>query len=472
MSQLSKPGILIVEDSLIVSYHLQTTLESEGYTVLGKYDSGEKAIQFAEHNKPDLVLMDVMLTGKLDGIETASILKSKFDVPMIYITSLTDRDTISRAKITQPYGYLVKPFEDRDIFAAIEMALYKHEIESKLRASEEKYFNTVNFISDAVIVINEECRVTYMNPSASSITDWVLEDSIGRPISEVLLIRDEKTHDTYINPVQCAIGNGNVNRMPDDLVLHNRLGKEIPIGESSFSLLINGQDKVNGLILVFKDLTEQHLQEALVRKMELQRKEALIEGQEKERARIARDLHDGLGQMLNAIKMNVNVIVKNPVDAISLSRLLDEAIHESIRISENLLPSKLRDFDLATCVKSLCAQAGTTTQFAINFYQNGILPPMDQSRKINLYRIAQEALHNAIRHSNASVITVQLGTDGTIFRLSVEDNGIGIRNTAILRQNGLMNIKDRAEIIGGKLIMESDQRRGTLIIIEIPLVKS
>src|SRR5882672_4927030 len=113
---MSKASILIVEDSFIVAYHLQATLESEGYQVLDKCDSGETALQSVELQKPDLVLMDIMLNGKMDGIEAASILKSKFNIPVIYITALTDKDTIARAKVTEPYGYLTKPFEDREIF--------------------------------------------------------------------------------------------------------------------------------------------------------------------------------------------------------------------------------------------------------------------------------------------------------------------------------------------------------------------
>ncbi len=145
---LSKAGILIVEDSFIVAYHLQTTLESEGFRVLSTQDSGEGALEFIEKQRPDLVLMDIMLNGRMDGIETARIIKLRYNLPIIYITALTDKDTIQRAKITEPYGYLTKPFEDREIFTVIEMALYKHDIETRLRQSEEKHF-TARSISDA-----------------------------------------------------------------------------------------------------------------------------------------------------------------------------------------------------------------------------------------------------------------------------------------------------------------------------------
>src|SRR5258706_500654 len=98
---MSTARILIVEDSFIVAYHLQTTLESEGHIVVGKCDSGEKAIELAETLHPDLVLMDIMINGKMDGIATAFFLKKQYNIPIVYITALTDKDTISRAKITE-----------------------------------------------------------------------------------------------------------------------------------------------------------------------------------------------------------------------------------------------------------------------------------------------------------------------------------------------------------------------------------
>src|SRR6218665_2686400 len=160
--------IYIVEDSAIVCFHLQRTLESEGYVVLGTADSGEKALTEILELQPDLVLMDIMLSGALDGIDTATRIKHETGTPIIYLTALTDKATIQRAKITEPYGYLTKPFEDLEIFTVIEMALYKHSIEKKLRQSEEKFFSTLKSISDAVITIDNLYCISYLNPSAES----------------------------------------------------------------------------------------------------------------------------------------------------------------------------------------------------------------------------------------------------------------------------------------------------------------
>jgi PAS domain S-box-containing protein len=469
---MSKAGILIVEDSFIVAYHLQTTLESEGYAVVGKCDSGEAALQFVENTRPDLVLMDIMLNGELDGIQTATILKTKFNIPVIYITALTDKATISRAKITEPYGYLTKPFEDREIFTVIEMALYKHDIESRLKQSEEKYFLTVNSINDAVVTVNREFQIMYMNPSAMALTQWPIKDALGKSVMDVLKLGNEKTGELGINPLQCSIGTGVLNRMPEDLLLMGKHGVELPIGESSLSPMLDNKGSFVGLIIIFKNITEKKEHEKLIQEMERHRMTALIEGQEKERARIAKDLHDGLGQMLNAIKLNTALILNKASDTTQLSKLLDEAITESVRISENLLPSKLRDFDLPTCLNSFCSQMRDTTHSHISFTDLGVHLKMNQSEKVNFYRIVQEAVNNSIKHSNANNISVQLSEEQDYIRLCVEDDGQGIPVDYLAkRQNGLINMRDRAEIMGGKLTLESDSQRGTIVIVEVPIAK-
>jgi signal transduction histidine kinase len=202
---------------------------------------------------------------------------------------------------------------------------------------------------------------------------------------------------------------------------------------------------------------------------------ALMEGQEQERSRIARDLHDGLGQMLNAIKMNINFLGKNDPKLNSLFHLIDEAIQESIRISENLLPSKLKDFDLATCLRSLCNSISKTSETPIIFESFGDSRYIEQAQKVNFYRIAQEAINNALKHAEAASINIQLNEDEDRIELTIEDDGKGFEKNLSYDQSqhhGLVNMKERAEIMGGKLSIESDAARGTLIIIEAPVNKN
>lgn len=468
---MPKANILIVEDSFIVSYHLKATLENEEYEVAAVCDSGEQAIEVVQQKKPDLVLMDIMLNGKMDGVEAASLIRKNFNLPVIYITALTDKETIGRAKITEPFGYLTKPFEDREIFTVIEMALYKHRIESRLRESEQKYFSTVNSVNDCLIAIDRDCKITYMNPSALNYLQLALQDVQGKEIQSVVNLRDESTGEVYINPVQCVLGIGNMNRLPDNLVLNGAKGKQTPIGESSLSPLLDERGSLKGMIIVFKDITDKVLHARLAQDIERQKLAALIAGQETERTRIAKDLHDGLGQMLNAIKMNVSMITSAPEEAANLAVLLDEAIQESVRISENLVPSKLRDFDLPTCLRSLCNQVKKQTGANVIFIGETLKIKVAQSQKVNLYRITQEAISNAIKHARSASITVQLSQDDSALRLTVEDDGRGFYADSVKNStghHGLVNMRERTEIMGGMFSFESDPKRGTLISIQIP----
>jgi len=123
--------ILIVEDESLVAESLKTILEDFGYKVPLYVSSGEDAIKKLEKIKPDLILMDIVLEGKLDGIETAKLITKEYDLPVIYLTAHSDEKTIKRAKITEPFGYITKPVDERQLSIAVEIVLYKHEMEKE-----------------------------------------------------------------------------------------------------------------------------------------------------------------------------------------------------------------------------------------------------------------------------------------------------------------------------------------------------
>ena len=121
--------ILIVEDEYIIANDMQTILEDMGYEVCDLVSSGEQAIEKVEELRPDVVLMDIMLKGKMDGIETANHIKLNYNIPVVYITAYADDKILKKAMITEPFGYLIKPFKDQELRLNIEMALYKHNID-------------------------------------------------------------------------------------------------------------------------------------------------------------------------------------------------------------------------------------------------------------------------------------------------------------------------------------------------------
>ena len=136
-------SILVVEDESIVSKDIQMSLKRLGYEICGSGATGEEAIDLAREKVPDLILMDIMLKGKLNGIETAHIIRESIDVPIIYLTAYADESTLSKAKITEPYGYIIKPFQEIDLHTSIEMALYKHGKEKEKKKEVEMLFSAV-----------------------------------------------------------------------------------------------------------------------------------------------------------------------------------------------------------------------------------------------------------------------------------------------------------------------------------------
>ncbi|KGK98364.1 chemotaxis protein CheY [Methanococcoides methylutens] len=130
---MKQANILVVEDENIVALSIKNKLEMMGYSVVGTAPSGEDAIIKADLFYPDLVLMDVMLRGEMDGIEAAEKIREKFDIPVIFLTAYTDDKTLERAKLAEPYGYISKPFKEQDLKSNIEMALHKHEKEIRLK---------------------------------------------------------------------------------------------------------------------------------------------------------------------------------------------------------------------------------------------------------------------------------------------------------------------------------------------------
>lgn len=129
---MSKTNILVVEDESIVSKDIQHSLKKLGYNVVGAASTGEKALELARTEHPDIVLMDIMLKGDMNGIETAEIIRHELSVPVVFLTAYADESTLSKAKVTEPYGYIIKPFKEIDLHTSIEMAIYKHSKEQEI----------------------------------------------------------------------------------------------------------------------------------------------------------------------------------------------------------------------------------------------------------------------------------------------------------------------------------------------------
>lgn len=172
---MSREKILVVEDERIVAEDIKLRLSGLAYTVCGIAFSGEEAVKKTEEMRPDLVLMDIVLEGRMDGVEAASLVKSRFSIPIVYLTAYADDKTLERAKMTEPFGYLLKPFEDRDLKTTIEMAFYKFRMERMLRESERRYRGVVENAHDA-IYIQTASGFQYVNPAFEKLTGFKKEE--------------------------------------------------------------------------------------------------------------------------------------------------------------------------------------------------------------------------------------------------------------------------------------------------------
>ena len=158
---MTKSRILVVEDENIVALDLEKRLEKLGYDCVGIVATGESAVEKADELNPDLVLMDILLRGAKDGVEAGQEIRERFDIPIIFLTAYCDTATIERAKVSEPVGYILKPFEERALKTAIELGLHRHDSDRKLRKMERWLATTLNSLGDAVISTDVDGCISY-----------------------------------------------------------------------------------------------------------------------------------------------------------------------------------------------------------------------------------------------------------------------------------------------------------------------
>ncbi len=230
---MAQAKILVTEDEGIVAMDVESRLQALGYAVTGVAASGEEAIRLADSTRPDLVLMDIKLLGELDGVAAAEEIRARFNIPVIYLTAYADDLTLQRARVTEPYAYLIKPFEERELLTAIEIALYKHEMEAKLRRSEQWLATTLRSIGDAVIATDVNGCLQFMNPVAEVLTGWKQAQALGRPLSEVFHVVTEKGRELVESPVDRVLRVGKTAELTAQVLLVNPDGRERLISNNS-----------------------------------------------------------------------------------------------------------------------------------------------------------------------------------------------------------------------------------------------
>lgn len=255
--------ILIVEDEGLIARDIENMAKNAGYQVCGVVSSGPEAIRQAEALEPDLVLMDIILQGEMDGIEAAYLIRERFNLPVIYLTSHADETTIERAKVSEPLGYALKPVDPKELLTVMEMALYKHQMESKLREREEWLGTILQSVGEGVIATDRTGGVTFMNPVAEKLTGWCRRESIGKPLTSILHAVNEENGNLIRISIPEIMSGQAENPLNGAVRLVNYQDK-IPV-ELSSTVIRDATEGPAGLVLVLYDLTERKRYEEKLR---------------------------------------------------------------------------------------------------------------------------------------------------------------------------------------------------------------
>jgi PAS domain S-box-containing protein len=268
---MSKKQILIVEDEKIVADDLRMSLERLGYRVSGVVSSGEDAIRKVEELPPDLVLMDIVLKG-MGGIEAAGIIRSRFNIPVVYLSAHADRKTLEQAKVTEPFGYLTKPFDEGDLYSAIELAIYKHDLENKLKESEEKYKKIFDLCPEAIVILDDKGNILDIN---GRLYDWLWykpEEVVGRNILDLPFLNEEGKKRIKERFSQRMSGK---EVPPYEVDFASRRGRRV-VGRIVGAPIRNEKGKIIREIAMISNITEQKRMEEILRESE-ERLKVIIE---------------------------------------------------------------------------------------------------------------------------------------------------------------------------------------------------
>ncbi len=470
----TKPSILIVEDEFFIAHDMRKVLEKYGYGNITISSSGEECLRIVAGEKPDLILMDIKLGSGMDGIETSQFIMKDYHIPVIFLTAHSDESTLQKAKHTAPYGYIVKPINKRELYSSIEMALFKHNIDLKLKESEQKYRILFEQSRDPICIVSQSGYIADVNKAVEDLFRFDKEDISGMSVS--VLFQEPAVYNDMMRHIESE---GFVIDYDAVMITKDMIARECQITASKYILDFEQKQWCQ---MIIRDITDkkQTLGELMKSRQELSNlSDHLQMLREEERKNIAREIHDVLGQYLTAMKIDFIKIMKmlNPQKKEILDRkdtilnLMDCASDAVSKISTELRPGIIDDLGLcAACewqVKEFEKRTGIICMFESE-------PPdfdMETKNALAMFRIFQESLTNIVRHSGATQVMISLTADDNNVLLSVKDNGVGISVDDVenVCSYGIIGMRERALHCGGETRITNNGERGTVVMVRIPL---
>jgi len=458
---MTHKNILIIEDESLVAEDLKAHVIEMGYQVSAIVDNGEDALSLLEGSRPDLVLMDIVLAGGIDGIDVAEVIKEKYQIPVIYLTAYTDREKVERAQSTEPYGYLVKPFDERELRTTIDMSLYKAEADRKLRENQRWANAVLTSIADAVITLDRNAKVRYLNSAAERLTGWTQDSAAGQSLDEIMVLSDDK-QELLLKLSNYLVSKEAVSSQTEilDALLQPREGTAIHIDITMCHIRHDGDSEHDGIIVAFRDVTLQHQAQEVLTEIN-----SSLEQRVQERTReliSAREQAEVASEAKSRFLTNMSHEVRTPlIPIIGYAELLatDDKLPTGYReqateiitagqhllgLFDDILEIAQSDtgeleiqsipFDLVELVKhAVVSHSDTARNKGLEL--TSILPDTDSPIVLGdmgrIREVLNRILDNAIRFTDSGMVKVNLdctksSDDHIQSRITVVDTGIGI----------------------------------------------
>ena len=477
--------ILVVEDESIVAKDLARRLQDRGYAVPVVVSSGADAIQKAAETRPGLILMDIHLRGEMDGVEAAAQIRARFDIPVIYLTAYADEATLERAQRTEPFGYILKPFEERELQATIKIALYKHQVERRLKESEARYrglyrglFENAN---DGIVSMSLDGMITTVNRGLEVMLRWPREELIGQPYGKIFTLASAAQGEERLRRALT------VERFPStyEAELVRQDGSVVPV-EVRASFLGDKEGKLIGILGIHCDIsTRKALERQRAEFLALFTRDIktpvevilgysdLLLEEARERDAKAKEDEDALERLTS----NARTIYSLATNYLQLSRI--EAGHLTVGKQPLLLTDLLRR--VGRQYQGEARRRRITLEFHL---QEGL--PAVEGDTLGLEQIFTNLLNNALKFTpELGRVTVSATQQNGEVVIAVADTGLGIApeevatifekyrrvGTAQDREGvglGLFIVKTLVEAHRGRLAVESTLGAGTCFSVFLP----